>query len=217
MQAPKRIRPRMNTEERVDLESRLSTTMTTQWTEFQKERRQWEEEKDAARERRREELADKERAKYDQLLDLQIEDADERQKAAKLRNKLLAALIALLTTAGGWGGYMVVQPAESKVESKEVKDAVVDAKDASEKRFLDAEGKIERLGTAQVHSQVAQSAGVKYIVDKIDAASPRAKGKIKEPHEVEAARIRADDIIKKKRRAELLGTKYDPFADLPAP
>jgi hypothetical protein len=216
MQRAKRGLPAVNTEERAALESQLSTTMVTQWSEFQKERRQWEEDRDAATQRKHDESAARERAKYDQLLDLQIKDAGERQKAAKLRNRLLGALIALLTTAGGSGAY-IAAAAPQKVEPKEVKAAVESAKDASEIRFKEAEKKIERLGTAQVASQVAQSAGVEYIADKIDAAHPKVAGVTKEPPEVEAARVRSEGIRKKKRRAELLGAHYDPFEDLPSP
>ena len=193
----------MNTEERAALETQLSTTMVTQWSEFQKERRKWEEDRDVATQRKHDESAAKERAKYDQLLDLQIKDAGERQKAAKLRNRLPGAYIAAA--------------APQKVEPKEVKAAVESAKDASEIRFKEAEKKIERLGTAQVASQVAQSAGVEYIADKIDAAHPKVAGVTKEPPEVEAARVRSEGIRKKKRRAELLGAHYDPFEDLPSP
>ena len=129
----------------------------------------------------------------------------------------MAALIAIIVPAGGTGAYMAAQPEPVKVEPKEVKTAVEDASTASERRFMAAEEKIERLGTASVNSQVVQSAGVEYIVDKIDAASPRAADKVDEPPEVEAARIRATAIKKKKRKAEVLGTKYDPFEDLPKP
>jgi len=207
----------MNTEERAALDAQLTTTMTTQWSEFQRERRQWEEEKDAARERKRAESAAEDKAKYDQLLDLQIKDAEERQKAAKLRNKLLGVLIALLSTAGGSGVYMAAQPTPEKVEPKEVKEAVVKAEKADKARIEAVEVKVERLGSASVDSQVAQSAGVEYIVKKIDAASPKVADEVEEPPEVEAARIRSDEIKTKKRRAEVLGKKYDPFEDLPAP
>ena len=68
-----------------------------------------------------------------------------------------------------------------------------------------------------VDARITQSAGVEYIALKIDAASPKAADKVEEPEEVEAARIRSGEIKKKKRRAEVLGEKYDPFEDLPKP
>jgi len=217
MLAQKKGMLQMNTEERAALETRLSTTMVTQWESFQDERRKFEEARDAAVERKREESAAKEKAKYDQLLDLQITEAAARQKSAKLRNKLLGLLVAILGTAGGSGAYVAIQPRPAKADPNAVKAAVESAERADKKRIEAVEVKVERLGSAQVEAQVAQSAGVEYIVDKIDAANPRSADKIPEPPEVEAARIRSESIKKKKRKAEVLGTKYDPFADLPKP
>lgn len=207
----------MNTEERAHLEAGLSTTVKRHMEEFRKQREGWEKQRADELAAKRDAEAEEQKRRYEQLLEYQAEEAKEKAKSRKLRNQLLAALIAVITTGGGTGAYMAAQPGPQRVEPKEVKEAVVEADRADKRRMDVVESKVERLGSAQVEGQIAQSAGVEYIANKIDAASPKAADKVDEPPEVEAARIRADAIKKKKRKAEVLGTKYDPFEDLPKP
>jgi hypothetical protein len=207
----------MDTVDREHLETNLSSTMTRQLEEFRKERAAWEQQKAEEEAEKREQEAKAMREKYEKLIEIQTQEAEERSESRKLRNKLLGAVIAILTAAGGTGGYFAVQPEPQRVETKEVQETVVSKTGAIESRVGKLEGKMERVGSAQVDSQIQQAEGVAYIVDKIDTAHPRSADKVDEPKVVEEARIRSTEIQKKKRRAEVLGEKYDAFEDLPKP
>lgn len=207
----------MNTEERAHLEAGLSTTLTKQMEEFRRERKAWAHQKAEEEAAEREAKAKADKDKYDRLLELQQEAEEQRIRSSKNLNRILAALVTILTAAGGSGAYIAAQPEPAKVEPKEVKATVEANSRAQVQRIEAVEGKVEQLGTAAVESQVQQSAGVEYIVEKIDKAHPRSAEAVDEPEAVEEARIRAEAIQKKKRKAKVLGTKYDPFADLPGP
>lgn len=210
----------MDTIEREQFQDTLTTTLQRKWDEFREERQAWEEKIAEERQKKLEDQAAAEKKKYDQLLELSTREAQERVDAAKFRNKLLAALVALVGAAGGTGGYFATQPkgesAETK-ETKDVKETVMRQGSALDSRVGDVESKVQALGTVAVEQQMQQSASTEFIVGKIDAAHPRTADKVDEPEEVEAARIKTEAIQKKKRRAKVLGEKYDPFDDLPKP
>jgi len=217
MAADKEAHTRMDTSEREVLQASLSTTLTKQMEEFRQERAAWETRNAQDEATKREDEAKAMRDKYEALIEIQTKEAEERSESRKLRNRLLGAVIAILTAAGGTGGYFAVQPSPARVDGKDVQDTVVWKAAAIQTRVEDVEDKVERLGTAQVDVQIQQAEGVSYIVDKIDAAHPRTAAQTTEPEAVEKARIRATDIQKKRRTSEILGGKYDPFDDLPRP
>ncbi len=162
--------------------------------------------------------ARKQEALIGDLLTAQVEEAQLRAKKQGTLNKILAALLTLMTTGGGTGVYLAMQkPTED--QKRESAKPVTESIDASrvevEARIESNAKKIGRLGEIAIEQQVQLSDGVEFIGDKIDAAHPKTKNKVDRPDSVDAAKKRATKI-KKSKGAEALFKEdpTDPFAGL---
>lgn len=172
---------------------------------------------EAEKKQEREAAAKKHDDAFSQLLQLQVQEAQAKQKRDAMLNKLLAALLAVATSGGGAGIYLASQKPteeERQREAAPVTEAVAKESNEVEARVQDAEKKIERLGEIAVEQQVQLSDGVQYIGDKIDAAHPRQRGDVEQPDSVKAAKRKADKIKQRKGAEELFKDEDDPFAGL---
>lgn len=163
--------------------------------------------------------AEKQEDLLQQLLTAQVAEAHERIKKQSTLNKILAAVLVVLTGSGGAGVYFGTRVASVEQKAEDAAPVVKSVADGSrqiEARVDQAEKKIERLGEFAVDQQVQLSDSVEYLSEKIDAVNPKSAGKVLMPATVRAARMKADAI--KRRRGESAVSPYtdptDPFDGL---
>jgi len=152
------------------------------------------------------EVAHRQRDTLERLIRLQSEEAETRAERQQLWNKLLAALVAILTAAAGsgvWLGSQRPTEAQIKEETRPVVKAVTERVDV-------AEVKIERLKDVALEQQVQIADSVEYIGAKIDAIAPRRSPKVDVPPSLKAAQKKAEAI----KRQKTLFEEADPFAGL---
>jgi hypothetical protein len=165
----------------------------------------------------RDAIAKKQNDAFSQLLQLQVQEAQSKQKRDAMLNKLLAALLAVATSGGGAGIYLASQKPTEEERAREaapVTEAVAKESNEVEARVEKNAKKIERLGEIAVEQQVQLSDGVQYIGSKIDAAHPRQRNDVEQPDSVKAAKRKADKIKQRKGAEELFKDEDDPFAGL---
>lgn len=155
------------------------------------------------------------------LLQQQVEEAEQKAERGRMVNKILTAVVALVGTAGGTGFYFTAQSSKEAAVEAAAAERASHAEPAAlrslDKRVNLTERKIERLGEIAVEQQVQLSDSIEYIGKKIDAAHPSQRDKVKEPESVKAAKTRASKI-KMRKGANALFTDTqdptDPFSDL---
>lgn len=194
----------------------VNTTMETKISELRK----LQAEADA---RQRQEAAERKKAqeeKLDALLQLQVDQAEQQKNRQVLLNRLLAALVTIVTAAAGGGVYLGTrqnQNPQDAADTVQMKEAVEAQGEGIEKRIELNEKKVERLKDVALEQQVQLSDSTEYIIQKIDAAHPRSPDiETPEAESVEKAKKKADAIkrAKEREKKELFEEDVDPFAGL---
>ena len=151
---------------------------------------------------------------------LQLEEAELVAKRQGLWNKLLAALVSLLTAVAAGGVYVGLRPQpvteqEAKPVLEKVEAVNRETSAEIEARVSKAEAKIERLKDVALEQQVQLSESTDYIVRKIDAAHPRTADAVQVPPSVKQAKDKADAIKREReQRSEEMFPETDPFAGI---
>jgi exonuclease VII large subunit len=210
-----------------NMETTLTGSFRAELAELQRLQREAEERRkkeEEAQKQQQDKLANEQKEALSKLLQLQVEDAQERTKRQGLWTKILAAFATIVTALAAGGVYLGTQgPTQEQVEeqAKSASQPVVDQVDRKtaeiEHRVGTAEKKIERLKDIALEQQVQIADSTAYIVSKIDAALPKSAKSVPEPDSVRKAKLKAEAI----KRAQESDSKVlfdprstDPFAGL---
>lgn len=177
--------------------------------------------------RQKAEAAERKRAqeeKLDALLQLQVDQAEQQKKRQELWNRLLAALVTLLTAAAGGGIYLGTRqptPEEKTEQARPVIERVEQEGAAIEKRIRANEKKVERLKDVALEQQVQISDEGEYTRDLIKAlartpSQAKALEEVDVPDSIPKAKKKADAIKRKKaeEKKALFEEDVDPFAGI---
>ena len=171
-----------------------------------------------ARERRITQANEADSKARSSLLNLQVQEAESRAKRQKLLNKLVAALVFVVTSSSASGVYYVATGANMD----EVTSQEVEAKKALTKALDRRVDKVEKrtvvLKDMALEQQVQISEDGEYTRDLIRAAHPRMnEDQIDIPESVPKAKKKSEAIkrAKKEARKEMFDEKsVDPFAGI---
>ena len=178
---------------------------------------------EVAAEERREKEAKRRKEHEASLLQMQVDEAEERAKRSKMQTKLLGFLVAAVTGGGGVGIWAAMQqPTDEQkaAEAKPVTETVTREADDIDERVDKVERKTEILKDLAQEQQIQIVDDGKYTRDLIRAAHPRAKDAFDEvdvPDSVPKAAAKAEAVKRAKQKAqeELFDEDAaDPFAAL---
>lgn len=191
----------------------LAKTMQLQLNRLEQARLAEEAEREK-RARAREELRDqRETEARERLLALQVEEAEAKARRDTVINRLLSALLVIVTGGLGTQYYLGTRHPSPQEQVAPVIKSVGKETAEVERRVEKAERKIEVLKDIAQEQQVQISDSTEYITQKIDAAHPRAAGKVDRPESVRKAKTKADAIKKARHESkkELFEDSADPF------
>ena len=158
-------------------------------------------------------------AKLSELLQIQVETAEAGKARQVLFNRLLAALVTVMTAAAGGGIYFGTRTPtaeEAMVDQAPVLNRVSRESDQIERRVANNAAKIERLKDVAMEQQVQLSDSFEFVIQKLDTMSPRTADAVSRPPTLDEAKMKAD-AIKAQRKAQqrkAIESSADPFAGL---
>ncbi len=140
-----------------------------------------------------------------QLVDLQLEQAQEAQRRGVVFTRLISALAALITAITGGGIYWGTRAPTPQQERERVAPIVRAVSSDTAARVSAAERKVETLGEIVIEQQVVLTEGIDYLGRKLDAVSPARAPKVEAPASLTEARKKTQRLKREIAKDQLFG------------
>lgn len=176
----------------------------------------------AQRERERQEEHERKsrehQAKLDAMLELQVKEAEERQKRREFWMRFVLGPTGVLSVVvGGIVAYLQAtkpeltpeEKAKAAVQAGDVVEKVEQEGEQIEQRFQKIEASTKLQARELVQQKVQISDGFEHIGKKIDAAHPRQADEVEKPDSLDSLKKRVDKIKESEVGKKLLKDEED--------